>query len=114
MKPARRDELKEIIAKNLSSEKSIDFVNKMYDNHGSMVINANETGPHSFGYVRLSDGRVIYLEGKVNPSGTALLLEAMEVAPELLKKEEPELDFAQVASQDARKGFFAGAMRRPQ
>lgn len=113
MKPARRDELKDTIAKNLSSEKSIDFVNKMYDNHGSMVINANETGPHSFGYGRLSDGRVIYLEGKVNPAGTALLLEIMEVAPELLKKEEPEIDFAQVASQGGRKNFFAGALTRP-
>ena len=113
MKPARRDELKDTIAKNLSSEKSIDFVNKMYDNHGSMVINANETGPHSFGYGRLSDGRVIYIEGKVNPAGTALLLEIMEVAPELIKKEEKELNFADVANADTRKNFFAGALKRP-
>lgn len=112
MNAARRDELKEIIAKNLSAEKVAKFVSDMRCNHGSMIINGNETGPHSFGYGRLSDGRVIYIESKVNANGTAQILELIEVAPELLKKEEPEIDFAQAASQEGRKNFFAGALKR--
>lgn len=114
MNAARRDELKETIAKNLSAEKVAKFVSDMRCNHGSMIINGNETGPHSFGYGRLSDGRVIYIESKVNANGTAQILEIIEVAPELIKKEEKELNFADVANADTRKNFFAGALRIPQ
>ncbi len=109
MKAERREELKATIAE--MAPKNKDFISKMQVNHGSLLINANPSGPAAMGYARLSDGRVVYIAANQNTAGTALVLEVMEVEPSLIGESAvmPELDFAKVAE----KPNFFNQMKRP-
>lgn len=95
MNAQRREELTNSMEKVLKNAKSLDFTKGIHPNHGSMMISTLSTGPDSTGFLRLEDGRVIYLEGRVNQAGTAMVIEHVTVNPALLGESValPEVEF---------------------
>jgi len=103
-----REKITGSIQQLLKNPKSLDFVNKMYTNIGSLMISTREGGADAAGFARLSSGQVIYIEGFVNENGTAMKLNVLEVDPVLIgeKVALPELSFGDVAAVNPRAAFF--------
>lgn len=100
------DKKKELVEKLNINPQTKDYIQKMYPNCGSVILNEGKKDaaqPDFKGYGKLSDGTVVSIAAhltKTKAKGTPMFTMTLVEVPKHMYEDghEPELDFAEVAT----------------